>query len=452
MSGPRRLTARRHRGPYLNSGDWFVVLIGLGCSLRVNLVGALPYAEILTALAFLFMVGKDTKFLTHPSTRAILILMGIWLLSQMVSDVANGSPLDSRLKGMARVIFFAIDFTVFWALIGNNTKRIILLTLALATSELIRLPTYGLSSSATAWKYGGSLAISMFIMVAGCYLCAKRRYGSFILCTAFLAFLNLHYGYRSQIGVDLITLVFTLPFFPAVARGAPKNNVFRAAILLIGSLGALWISQKMVSEAVKNGYFDASIEQKFESQSSGKLGVLFGARPEIPVAIRAIEDDPFLGHGSYAVDAKYLFLLQDYQYRFGYSDSDAPLDLEVPGIPTHSHLTAAWVEGGVFASFLWFYLLWLIMRGMIVISSTRPFFGPLYALLFTGFFWDILFSPFGYDRRIFEAYFIVLLINLTSSPVVSSASSRVRPYAKRIYQETPNRPTFHALPRPDRAR
>ncbi len=437
--------------PSLNSTDWFIVLIGLGCSMRVNLVGALPYAEILTALAFLFIVRKDASVLSQPGTRTILILMGVWLLSQAVSDMANGSPMDNRLKGMARVIFFAIDFVVFSALVGKNVKRIVLLTLALATSELVRLPSYGLDSYGTAWKYGGSAGFSMFVLVAGCYLCAKKRYLPYALSVAFLAFLNLHYGYRSQIGVDLVTLVFTLPFFPVAVRGIRQNNIFRISLLLIGSLGALWVAQKLVSEAVKNGYFEASVEQKFESQASGQLGVLLGARPEIPVAIQAIKDAPILGHGSYALDPKYLILLQDYQYRFGYSSSDEPLVLAVPGIPTHSHLTAAWVEGGVLASFLWFYLLWLIMRAMTIVSSTRPLLGPLYAFMFTIFFWDILFSPFGYDRRVYEGFFIVLLVNLTSSPAVVSGVRGVRPYVKQIYRGVPNRASLSRLPRPNPA-
>ena len=450
---PRPRPRLRPRGPYLNLGDWFVVLIGLGCSVRINLVGALPYSEILTAIAFPFILRKHAKLLTRPGTRTILILMGIWLFSEMVSDVANASPMDNRLKGMARVIFFAIDFIVISALVGKSTKRIILLILALATSELIRLPTYGLSSYGTAWKYGGSAAISIFVMVAGCYFCARRRYSIFILSMAVLAFLNLHYGYRSQIAVDLVTLVFALPFSPRPpAAEAPAALISsKLPVLLICSLGAVWVSQKIINQAVKRGYFEESVQEKFEAQSSGQMGVLLGARPEIPVAIQAIRDAPVLGHGSYAVDAKYLILLQDYQYRFGYSESDEPLQLEVPGIPTHSHLTAAWVEGGVLASLLWFYLLWLIVRAMTIIPERRPLLAPLYAFLFTIFFWDILFSPFGYDRRIYEAFFIVMLVNLSASPAVAAVDRRVRPYVKRLYR-MPNRTPFPRLPRPRPAR
>jgi hypothetical protein len=453
LQGPRLRTQLRRRGPLLDYADWYLVLIGVSCAFSTTLVGMLPYAEIFTTLALPYLLWKHGKILSRPGTRTVLYLMGLWLFSQMVSDVVNDTLMNNRLKGMARVISFAIDFSVFSILVGKNTKRVILLALALVVSELIRLPSYGPLSVGTQWKYGGSVIVSVLLMLFGSYLCVKRRYLLFAACVAILAFLNLRYAYRSQIAVDLVTLAMSLPFFSTRARSSAAARAFRTITLLTLSLGAVWLSQKILHEAVKRGYFEASIQEKFETQSSGKMGVLYGARPEIPVALRAIADAPLLGHGSYAIDPKYYALLQDYQYKYGYSESDEPQDVEgTGGIPTHSHLTASWVEGGFFASFLWFYLLWLIMRGIVTLSERRPVLTPFYAFLLITFFWDILFSPFGYDRRVFEAFFIVLLVNLTSVPAVASVSHRVRPYVKRIYRGVPNRAPFPGLPRPDTAR
>jgi O-antigen ligase len=263
-----------------------------------------------------------------------------------------------------------------------------------------------------------------------------------------LAFANLHYGYRSQIAVVLVALVISIPMFGGQTKVSVGMRRVRITALVLLSLGAVWASQQALKEAVARGYFDESLQQKFEAQSAGKLGVILGARPEIPAALQAIADDPVFGHGSYAVDPKYLGILADYQFKYGYSGSDTPEDLEDPGIPTHSHLTAAWVESGVLGSFLWFYLIWLNVRGVIAIADTRPALSPLYAWLFITFIWDILFSPFGYDRRVFEGFFIVLLINLTSHPATVAAIRRVRPYAKTTFRATPGRVVFPRLPRP----
>ncbi|HEV2273325.1 MAG TPA: hypothetical protein VGR96_04125 [Acidobacteriaceae bacterium] len=347
--------------------------------------------------------------------------------------------MSSRLKGIARIVFFAVDFLVFSAMLSKNTKRIALVAVALAISDLVRLPTFG-GFNATGWKFGGSLAVSILVMLLGSWFSSHRRYGAFVLLVLALAVLNLHYGYRSQVAVDLVTVVFTLPILPrAFARGnSAANDRIRAAVLLFCSAGALWAAQKAIHEAAKFGAFEDSVEAKFEQQSSGKLGVLIGARPEIPVSLRAIADAPVLGHGSYATDPKYAILLQEYQYKYGYSESDAPDEDLGAGIPTHSHLTGAWVDGGVLASLLWLYLLWQIVRAAVVISSKRPTLSPLYAFLFITFFWDILFSPFGYDRRIYESVFIVLLIDLTAKPTAKQLGRLRTYYVRRVYSGVPN--------------
>jgi hypothetical protein len=437
----------------LDGGDWLVIVLGLSDAFMIHLIGDLPIAEILGVLVLPFLIAKDPKIFSRRGTRTFLLLAALWIFSQVISDLVNGSPIQSRLKGIARVLFFAMDFAVFSALIGRNTKRIVLLAVSLGTAQMLRLPSFGLSLDATYWKSGGSAAISVMFMLVGSYLCYKRRYGLFVVCTLALMLLNFHEGYRSQIAVDLLALGVTLPIFLGAKRigGGKQSNKFRVIPLLIVSFGAVWLSQKIISEGVKHGLFDESVQQKFQAQSSGQLGVLVGARPEIPVALRAIADAPIFGHGSYAVDPKYLFLLQDYQYRFGYSGSDDPGDLEDPGIPTHSHLTMSWVEGGVLASFLWFYLLYLIVRAMLVVSAERPPLAPYYAFVFLTLGWDILFSPFGFDRRIFEAFYTLLLINLLFDPVQQAAKSvgkRIVVSRRQVVRATPNPLRPASLPRP----
>ena len=74
--------------------------------------------------------------------------------------------------------------------------------------------------------------------------------------------------------------------------------------------------------------------------------MLVGGRPETLVAIQAIRDAPILGHGSFPYGPKYIQMKQDIQYQHGYTESDEPEEVEFPVIPTHSHLTMAWVESG----------------------------------------------------------------------------------------------------------
>ena len=128
--------------------------------------------------------------------------------------------------------------------------------------------------------------------------------------------------------------------------------------------------------------------------------------------IQAIRDSPIIGHGSFAVDSKYVALKQQLQYEYGYSDTDMPEDSEEPTIPTHSHLTMAWVESGIFGGIFWIFVLGLTFRGLIKISLTRPPLAPIYSYLLLNFVWNVLYSPFGSVNRMWAAFFILLSYNL----------------------------------------
>ena len=166
-----------------------------------------------------------------------------------------------------------------------------------------------------------------------------------------------------------------------------------------------------IKYATRSGFFDESTQAKFETQSGGDLGVLFGGRPETLVAIQAIRDSPFIGHGSFPYGPEYVQMQQDIQYEHGYSDSDLAEDLEYPVIPTHSHLTLAWVEGGILGGICWIYILALTVRGILRLSTQRPPLAPLYCYLLVAFIWDILYSPFGSISRIMAAFYILLIYN-----------------------------------------
>ena len=170
---------------------------------------------------------------------------------------------------------------------------------------------------------------------------------------------------------------------------------------------------------------------KFQAQSNGKLGVLFGGRPETLVAIQAIIDNPIIGHGSFAADPKYLALKQDLQYEYGYSDTDTPE--EEGGIPTHSHLTMAWVESGVFGGLFWLYILSLVLRAILQTAIHRQPLSPLYCYFLVNFVWDIFFSPFGSVNRLWGAYFVLLSYSVLRSakPIPDAERSR-RPHPTQL--------------------
>ena len=325
----------------------------------------------------------------------------------------------NRVKGLARVVFFALDLASIAAIIGTSVRRIRIFAFGMIVNLLYSARAGG--DLSIQWKMLLGPAASMAVFLLASHLYVKRKYVGMLLVVGLLAALNLHFASRSGMMIDLAAALLMLPVFPKTPSGkthATRSRVIRVIVLLVLTLTAVWVSQRILKVAENAGLFSESDEAKFEQQSQGQLGMIFGGRPEGLVAIQAIRDSPFLGHGSYAVDYKYYALLQEYRYKYGYSEGDDIEDVEDPGIPTHSHLTMSWVEGGVLASLFWFYMLFLIGRSIIRLTETPHPLGPLYMFLLINLTWDILFSPFGLTRRMFEAFFIVIMINLLRSKPV----------------------------------
>jgi hypothetical protein len=419
--------------------DAALFLLGSAGVYSLNVVGALPYSEVLllTMLpALLLTRGKrafDRQYLWF------YILAGGWFLGTQIADIYNGIPWYGRMKGTARVVFFVLDFIGLAILINNKTRRILVFTLSLAT--LLFLSSTEFSSDFTLqWKFGLTHAVAMVSLLISSYFYKERRYWICFAIALILAVLNFRYGARSQLVIHVISAVLILPIFDSAqtqarsARGTP--NVVRVLVLLAMAGGVSYAANAAIKYAAEKGIFDESTNSKFQTQSEGDYGVLVGGRPETLVAIQAIRDSPILGHGSFAFGVKYLELKQDIQYEHGYSDSDEPEDTEFPIIPTHSHLTLAWVEGGILGGICWIYIFILVLRALLRLTTLRPYLAPLYSYLLVNFLWDILYSPFGSVNRMRAAFFILLSYFILRSPAEEEGVRR--PIVNRIYRGRTN--------------
>jgi hypothetical protein len=261
--------------------------------------------------------------------------------------------------------------------------------------------------------------------------------------------MNLGFAFRSQVAIILVAAVLTLPLFSSYGmgygRGNPTgHNLVRVVGLLIFALGSAYLANQLIKYAASRGFYEESTQAKFQQQANGKLGVLFGGRPETLVAIQAIRDRPIVGHGSFPADYHYIELMQQLQYENGYSESDTPEELNYPVIPTHSHLTMAWVESGILGGLLWIYILVLTLRALFRVAVTRPNLSPLYSYLLVNFVWDILYSPFGSVNRMIGAYLVLLSYHLLRTPVRAPQASGPRKPA--LLQARPIAPKRYLVP------
>ena len=360
--------------------------------------------------------------------------MGLWAFSQALTDIFVDAAPANRIKGLARVAFFALDLACVAAIIGTSLRKTEIFSIGMILS-LCYSSRAGGGDMALMWKMWLAPAASMAVFLFASPLYVKRKYYAVLLLAVVLAAVNLHYAVRGAMVIDLAVGVllmpifppgkFRQPFFPSQRSGSSRH--------LARSFHGCRVGQPAGSQ--DGGKCRAILGKrsgKVRTTVPGKAGNYFGGRPEGLVAARAIMDSPILGHGSYAVDYKYYELLQEYRYRFGYAEGDDAEDVEEPGIPTHSHLTMSWVEGGFLASLFWFYMLMLIARCIIRLTETPHPLGPFYMYLLISLTWDILFSPFGLTRRMWEAFLLVIMINLLRSKPAQRGRTDMRVKPKHL--------------------
>ncbi len=391
--------------------DVALFLLGAAGAYSLNLVGALPFSEVLLLAMLPVLLLTRGRRAFDRQYLWFYILAGGWLLGTQIADIYNGIPAFNRMKGTARVIFFILDFMVLAILMNNRTRKILVFALSLAA--LLFLGSLEFSYDfLLQWKFGLSHALAMLALLVSAYFYKRRRYWICFAITLLLAALNFRYGFRSQLVIHVVAAVLILPIFDRAqtlaggARGTP--NTVRVLVLLAMAGGVTYAANAAIKYAAEKGIFDEATNAKFQTQSEGDYGVLVGGRPETLVAIQAIRDSPIIGHGSFPFGLKYMQLKQDIQYEHGYSDTDEPEESDYPVIPTHSHLTMAWVEGGILGGICWIYILVLVLRAVLRLTTLRPQLAPLYSYLLVNFLWDILYSPFGSVNRMRAAFFILL--------------------------------------------
>jgi hypothetical protein len=404
-------------------------ILGAAGLYSVNIIGALPGNEVLLLPLLPLLLLAHGRRAFDRQYLLFYLLAGGWFLGTQIADTYNGVPTFNRMKGTARVVFFILDFVALAIFINNRTRRVVIFALSIAAVLLIG--SLQLSGDFTLrWKFGFSQGFAILVLLGSSYFYARRRYRVCFLIWFVLAALNLHYGFRSQLGVHFVAAVLILPFSGNERKrrdGAhDTKDTSRMLILLVLAAGAAYAANASIKYAAQLGFFDESQRAKFLGQAEGDYGVLVGGRPETLVAIQAIRDSPIIGHGSFPFGLKYMQLQQDIQYEHGYTDSHEAEEVDYPVIPTHSHLTLAWVEGGILGGICWIYVLILIIRGVLRLSVLRPNLAPLYSYLLVSFVWDILYSPFGSVNRVRAAFYILLSYFILKNPAPTTARVRGR--------------------------
>ncbi len=422
----------------------FLLLIGAGCFWEIRIIGAFTIAEIaLLGLAVFHLKDLRTLF-AGKIGRTVLLLAGVWFVSQVATDLYRATPFRDWSRGWGRIVIWTANFSTLYLWLHGNLKRAAWLiagfALGLIAYACLRI---GYWHAGALWKFGFALP-TLYI----CGLIFARWPGSplYGLALLGLAGAGLALSFRSYSGVCVAALGLWIVWLFMRNREHP-HAVRKLGWMLAGAsaialaLGVFFYS----TLALNNAFGDDERYRTQEQMRRGvgllgnstlgePIGLIAGARGEFLVAIRAVADSPLLGHGSWAKNPLYNELWMTMAGEAHISEVRvAQVELVEPGlIPSHSHVLGAWVDAGVGGGVFWIYAIGLCYAVLALSLCTRQplttYLLPIYSL----FLWDIFFSPFSTQSRLFSAFYIALAACLLErhfarlNATVGSAAAPVR--------------------------
>jgi hypothetical protein len=387
-------------------------VIPVTIAVEVPGLGTIYLAELCLIGLLPVLIVLRGRMLTSRALGFILVLGLLYFGAQVITDLVRETPFTDYARGWSRILFLLFSFVATYLLIGHDRVRLLCYACGLVVGAAVFLIINN-PLSMIGWKFGFAGPTTTLVLIGFSLLPVLRSPRSLvgpaimIALGVFSAFMN----YRSWGGILMLSAAFLS--IPALLRlfGLRPKPLSYGRMLVMGTIlfatgfGAI----KAYGIAAESGMLGERSRQKYETQSAlGDLGILLGGRSESLVTVQAIQDSPLIGHGSWAKDRYYAELRQLMLYRLGFLNRF--IEPETDLIPTHSHLLGSWVEAGIGGALFWAGVLCLIAGALRRLYASDDPLRPYLVFLMFLFIWDILFSPFGAQRRLTNGFLMVAVL------------------------------------------
>jgi hypothetical protein len=399
----------------------FIFLIPCLAFQEFELVGRLFLPEIILMAALPIAAFNGLQGLSKPLPKAFLILAAAWLFSQILTDLIRETPFEDWGRGWAKIGVFTANFVALYLLINNSRSKCITFGYGLAIGQIIVFfvsPNEYVGENS--WKWGYGFGVTYLLALATLWPFFRRIPFSAEVIIAAAAIPSLLLNFRSLGATCLLASLFLI----SRRRFLRTQGNIRAAILTVLLLSMAAMAAVAAYEfAVTEGWLGDDAWEKYQTQTTGDFGLFLGGRSEILGSWQAIVDSPIIGHGSWAKNIEYVYLMMDRLAALGYSATGYYANDQ---IPTHSYFFGAWVEAGILGAVFWFWILTLVARAILLTFRSNEPIAPWVALIAFDLTWATFFSPFGALSRLSAAYSIIVMMTIISAHRSSDPLMRVR--------------------------
>lgn len=369
-----------------------------------------PAEIVLSVIAVAaFLAGRHRK---QYLPRWFLASLMLWVLGTILSDLINGSSTADIMRGMARVAFFGLNVYGLISLIGGRRAVIYIGWLGLSFSGMVAfLLAPNAASLDQPWKFAFGLPTTIIVIL---WLTQSGR-ESKLTIPLLLVLAAIHFAAGAR-GLAIMTLVSSVVLAARIPKRWNPDRAMRVpirpVILSISSIAVIvWLVEIYDNLALK-GSFGFNAQQKAFYQSTGDFGSIVSSRSEFLLSVLSIGDNPVFGGGSYSVASDAVVSeVSSIFSELGYENIAHRLLIEVP--PYHSVLLGQWAENGILSAILWVGVLAIFTKGLLLVMYRKCREPVLVCFISILGIWDLFFSPFGADRRMWLALTIATVYILT---------------------------------------
>jgi O-antigen ligase len=381
-----------------------IALFSLLSGVKMSFVGTLILSEVYAFINAISLKKVEELYWDIPDVKKIHAAFMVFLLIQIFSDAINHTAMNNMLRGWAAIVVSVGVITFMFRMFADSPKLI----LAFMVAEIVRLMVFGQSSIEQAsnvledysmFKFRIAPITNNIVLLLCYYLYNKRMDTMVIVLLVCYGLMSIGLDYRSN-GLYFLISAMVMGFRNQLANMSVARKLGLTIVVIVGfqSVYMLYVNAVMSGEF---GGKHAGEQLERMDNPYNPLGLILQGRGEFFVAIEAIKDRPFFGHGSWATD-------DDNHYRmmmmkeFTQSKVREYTTGNTSVIPSHSVLLGAWLYSGIIGFLAIFYIFNLsLKRAFFLIRDPYAMESPYYpiVIVFTvQLIWTFLFSPLPHIR------------------------------------------------------